>query len=384
MLTIFDRYVARGYLFALAVCYGALTGLYLVIDVSGHISTLYQYSGFWGLAPLVLRVYLPRLPLIFHELTPFVALLAAMFTVSKMQRDNELLCLTASGVSVFRILRPLFTVAVALSLLYLANREWVIPRLVERLVQGDTIMASRNPDVVYYFQRRDGRGNDFTIREYHVFAKKMLDVTITAYYPDDGGPRRHVPSHRIFAREGRWRRDTDGRERWLLSDGSVTFYEPDRTQTPRPTLRFGEDGLRLRLPGETPNSEAEIVSDLQPLQVRKRSEELQYYSTSQLRRLARASPASTDLATSYYRRWASPAAIIVLLMLGLPFVLRGYGGSGFRGIGIGLLLSFVYYVVDAFCLYLGVGGALPPQAAAWLPVLVFGPLGLYLLDGVPT
>lgn len=383
-MTIFDRYVARSYLFSLAVCYGALVGLYLVIDISGHISTLYAYSGFWGLAPLAVRVYLPRLPLIFHELTPFVSLLAAMFTVSKMQRDNELLCLTASGVSVFRILRPLFTVAVGLSLLYLANREWVIPQLLDDLVQGDTILASRNPDVVYFFQRRDGLGNDFSIREYHVFAKKMLDVTITAYYRDERARGLHVPSHRIIAREGHWRRDADGRERWFLSNGSVTFYQPDRTQAPRPPLRFGEDGLRILRPGETPSADGEIVSDLLPQQIRTHEEELQYYSTGQLRRLSRASPESTDLATSYHRRWATPAALVVLLMLGLPFALRDYGRSTFRSIGIGVFLCFIYYAADAFCLYLGVGGSLPPAAAAWLPVLVFGPLGLYLLDSVPT
>jgi len=384
MFATIDRYVARSYLFSLGVCYGALVGLYLVIDISGNITTLYEHSGFWGLGPVVVRLYVSRIPLILHALAPFVPLLAAMFTVSKMRRDNELLCLTASGVSVFRVLRPLFAVTVCFGLLYVANRELVIPRLLDELVEGDTILASRNPDVVFRFQRRDGLGNDFFIREYRVFARKMLVVNITTYYPPEEAGGHHTPAQRIIASEGRWRRDTDGRERWLLSHGRVVFYQPDRTPADRPVLRFGEDGFRIRGADEKPQGETEIVSDLHPRQIRRHSQEMEYYSTAQLAELIRQSPGQHGLKTSYHRRFASPAAVIVLLMLGLPFALRGYGRSVFRSIGIGMFLCFVYYAADVFCLFLGVGGSLPPAAAAWLPVLIFGPLGFYLLDTVPT
>jgi lipopolysaccharide export system permease protein len=384
MFTIFDRYVARSYLFSLLVCYAALVGMYLVIDVSGHIAAFYAQGGFWGLLPLVLRVYVPRIPLIFQLLTPFVALLAAMFTVSKMHRDNELLCLTVSGVSMLRVLRPLFVVAVGISLLYVANRELVLPRLLVNLVEGDTLMSAGDTDVVYNFQRRDGPGNDLFIREYHVFAKEIRGIMVTSYFPMEETPGHHIPAHLLRARQGRWQRDADGRERWVLSDGQVTFYLPDRTPAPRPPLRFAEDGLRLRRPGEAPQGEGELVTDLEPHQIRKQSEELGYYSTAELARLVRETPASDELAASYHRRFASPAAIVVLLLLGLPFALRGYGSSTFRSIGVGIFLCFGYYVVDAACLYLGTGGTLPPVAAAWLPVLVFGPVGFYLLDSVPS
>jgi len=246
------------------------------------------------------------------------------------------------------------------------------------------VLASRNPDTVYRFQRRDGLGNDFFIREYHVFARKMLDVNITTYFAGTEAEGRHVPSRRIYAAEGAWRRDSDGRERWLLSRGRITFYQIDRTPAPRPVLEFGEDGVRLRQPGETAQSETEVISDLQPRQIRPHSEEVEYYGTGRLGQLVRANPSRADLATSYHRRYSSPVAIVVLLMLGLPFALRGYGTSTFRSIGVGVVLCFVYYVADAFCLSLGVAGVLPPAAAAWLPVLVFGPLGFYLLDSVPT
>jgi lipopolysaccharide export system permease protein len=384
MFTIFDRYVARSYLFSLLVCYAALVGLFLVIDVSGHIGALYGYSGFWGLLPLVLRVYVPRIPLIFHELTPYIALLAAMFTVSKMHRDNELLCLSVSGVSIMRVLRPLFVVGVGIALLYVANREFLVPRLQVELERGDAIMSAGDTDVVSNFAAVDGLGNYIFVHEYRIFAQEMRGVIITAYYPGEETQGHHVQRRLVRAREGRWRRDADGRERWFLSDGQVTFYRPDRTPEPRPVMAFKEDGLRLRTPGETPQGEGELVTDLEPQQIHSQSQELDYHSTSELGRLLQAAPTSEDLAASYHRRFASPVAIVVLLLLGLPFALRAYGATTFRSIGIGIFLCFGYYAVDFACLYLGKGGQLPPMAAAWLPVLVFGPVGFYLLDSVPS
>jgi lipopolysaccharide export system permease protein len=303
-----------------------------------------------------------------------------------MHRDNELLCLTVSGVSILRVLRPLFVVAVGVVLLYVANRELVLPRLLVNLVEGDTIMSQGDSDVVYNFQRRDGMGNYIFIREYHIFAKEMRGIMITSYFPSAQTQGHLVPARLLQAREGRWQRDSDGRERWVLYGWQVSFYRPDRTPQERPPLRPlpADEGLALRWPGESTRGEGEMVSDLEPHQIRKQSEELAYYSTAELARLVRVSPGNDDLVASYHRRFASPAGIVVLLLLGLPFALRGYGASTFRSIGIGIFLCFGYYVADAACLYLGTGGTLPPVAAAWLPVLVFGPVGFYLLDSVPS
>ena len=376
-----DRYVVRSYLFSIAVCFGALVGLYLVVEISGRVTTLYRHSGPWGLGPLVMSIYLPRIPHIVDGLTSFVVLLAAMFTVSKMHRDNELLCLVASWVSIYRVLRPIFVVAVAASLLYVANRELVIPLLLDDLVEGDTILDARNPDLVYNFEHRDAQGNDFAIRQYRVFAQRMTGVAITVYYPPEQTGGRYVRSRNVVAREGHWRREADGQQRWLLSHGTVRFFRSDHSPAPRPVLSFGEDGFRIRRPGEKPEKETELVSGLEPRQIRSHSEEMEYYSTAQLAKLIEKYP---ELATSYHRRLASPVAIIVLLMLGLPFALHGYASNVFRSMGVGVFLCFAYYVADALCLSLGRGQALPAAAAAWLPVLVFGPFGFYLLDRTPT
>ncbi len=73
-----------------------------------------------------------------------------------------------------------------------------------------------------------------------------------------------------------------------------------------------------------------------------------------------------------------------LLLLGIPFVLRERHKSPVAGVGLCLVLSSAYFVVDFLLRDLGNRGSLPPVAAAWLPPLVFGSLGLATYDSMRT
>ena len=65
-----------------------------------------------------------------------LALVSAMFTVSWIQRHNEMTALMAAGVSRFRVLLPIICAVAGVSLLSAANRELVIPRLRSELSAG--------------------------------------------------------------------------------------------------------------------------------------------------------------------------------------------------------------------------------------------------------
>jgi lipopolysaccharide export LptBFGC system permease protein LptF len=270
-----------------------------------------------------------------------------------------------------------------ITLAFVAGREVIIPHLQEELVRVDWIKDAKNPNEVRRYQRQDGEGNHIFIGEYRVFDRKMIKVHVTTYYPP-GSDGRRATRQRIYASEGHWGRDErDGRDRWFLSDGTVTLYAPDGSPVGT-TLRFREDGVRVLHPGENPNGPMEFVSDLSPVQVRPHSDEERYYSTAQLRQTLERTPDTGGLATRYYQRYSSPLNIFVLLLLGLPFALSGRGRNAFHSVAFGAVVCFAYVVVMIYCSRLGDDGTIPAWAAAWLPVIVFGPVGALLLDGVPT
>ena len=67
--------------------------------------------------------------LFFDRTAGLFALVAAMFTVSWIQRHNEMTALMAAGISRVRVVKPVIIAAVVVAVFAAANRELVIPRL---------------------------------------------------------------------------------------------------------------------------------------------------------------------------------------------------------------------------------------------------------------
>ena len=60
-------------------------------------------------------------------------MMAAIFTVTWMQRNNEQLAMLAAGVSTHRAIRPVLVSSVIVSGFSVANQELIMPRYAEEL-----------------------------------------------------------------------------------------------------------------------------------------------------------------------------------------------------------------------------------------------------------
>src|SRR5262245_24107252 len=85
----------------------SLISLYVVIDLFSHLDAFVNRPG--GLiasATFTIHYYGYRVPQVFDLMAEPIALLAATFTVSWMQRNNELLPQLSAGIPTRRALRP--------------------------------------------------------------------------------------------------------------------------------------------------------------------------------------------------------------------------------------------------------------------------------------
>ncbi len=79
-------------------------------------------------------------------------------------------------------------------------------------------------------------------------------------------------------------------------------------------------------------------------------------------------------------RYAAPLASLVMLLLASPAMRRqGRSSAALIGGFLGLSLGLGFVVAGGILNALGRAGALAPTIAAWLPVLAFGAIGLFLL-----
>ena len=99
MITTLDRMILGSFFRSYLIVWASLLSLYVVIDLFTNIDSFGKVAGgFRGIALHVFQYYFYQLALIFDRLSEAITLLAAMFTVSWMQRNNELLPQLSAGI----------------------------------------------------------------------------------------------------------------------------------------------------------------------------------------------------------------------------------------------------------------------------------------------
>ncbi|MEX0641579.1 MAG: LptF/LptG family permease, partial [Pirellulales bacterium] len=126
-LLIIDRYLLRQFVQTYLICFFSLTGLYVVIDSFTNLEEFITYSrGHGSLLAVMGQYYAYRALSFFDTTSHVVTLIAAMFTVTWIQRHNELTALEAAGIPKSRVIKPLIAAVLVIIALKVVNREYVV------------------------------------------------------------------------------------------------------------------------------------------------------------------------------------------------------------------------------------------------------------------
>ncbi|MGD0041896.1 MAG: LptF/LptG family permease, partial [Isosphaeraceae bacterium] len=102
-MRILDRQRYWSFIKAYFTCYVSLVGLYIVIDAFSNLDEFMKRAdGFVELIKVMGRYYLLHQALYFDQLGGVIGMMAAIFTVTWMQRNNEHLAILAAGISTHR------------------------------------------------------------------------------------------------------------------------------------------------------------------------------------------------------------------------------------------------------------------------------------------
>ena len=122
---------------AYVICYVSLVGLFIVIDAFSNMDEFTKRAdGVVEMAQVMGRYYLIHQSLFFDYLCGVIGMMAAIFTVTWMQRNNEQLAILAAGVSTHRAIRPVLVSSVIVSTFAVANQELIMPRYAEELAKS--------------------------------------------------------------------------------------------------------------------------------------------------------------------------------------------------------------------------------------------------------
>ena len=136
MLSILDRQRYWAFFKAYMICYVSLVGLYIVIDAFSNLDEFTKRAdNSIELFKIMSRFYLVHQSEFFDRLCGVIGMMAAIFTVTWMQRNNEQLAMLAAGISTQRAIIPVLLSSVVVSLFAVANQEVVMPLFGEELAR---------------------------------------------------------------------------------------------------------------------------------------------------------------------------------------------------------------------------------------------------------
>jgi lipopolysaccharide export system permease protein len=367
-MSLLDRVLIRAYLKAYLVCLVSLLGLYIVIDLFMNLEDFIGHARLVDVAGHIATYYGYKTSQIFDRLCEAIVLLAAMFTVAWMQRNNEVLPLLSAGVSVRRVVRPVLVGACLLLGLSVANQELVIPRIAKFLVVDRDDPKAEHPLPVQGVFEPNGlhlEGDQAFPQEWSV---KHLRCTL----PENiaGGLLHLTAENAYYFPPGAEPRGGG----WLLTD--TMPREVDMGNAPlKEVLEFLDPGKYFLHVQEA------------SFDVLTRNRTWYNLASTAYLRAELAKPESTRLAPMavlFHTRLTRPVLGVILVLLGLSVILRDQNRNVFISAGLCLVLCGLFFGATFTCKHLGDNEYLSPALAAWLPVLTFGPLSLVLFDAAHT
>lgn len=353
-MKILDRYVLREFLGYLALGLTGFIVIFIVVDVFEKIDVFLDHR-----APLTLigRFYAYRAPEVVVQVLPVALLLATFLALGQLNKFGELTAMRSCGLSLIRILLPVFAVASGAVLGSLALGEFVVPlanrerdRIFEEQIQGvRRAEAAERADVTYL-----GRGGQILYtRLYLVNQRRMHEVSLQEF--EKGELRR-----RVDAAEASW-----NGEHWVFVSGIDRHFDQGEERA--------EPFDRLEIPALAERPEDFAKETRQP-------DEMNWFELrDHVVRLRASGARVANYLVDLHLKLAFPLVNLIVVTIGASIASRLRLQSAAVGFGLSVAIAFLYYAFMRTGQALGHQGALPPYLAAWLGDLVFAAVGVFML-----
>jgi lipopolysaccharide export system permease protein len=362
-----DRYILKSFLTNYIIALSVMVGLYVVLDLFVNLDefTEIQSESTWQTIAKIIDYYGYNMFLYFAQLTGVIILLAACFTLGKFHRTNELTAVLASGTSLYRVAAPVLLAAIAMNALYFIDQEFILPRIADKLSRKHSDIEGRDTFPVMFQPDRDNAL--FSAMRFSPRSKEIRGLIVMGR--DEASQMTYV----IRADQARW---DEAFGRWHL-----------------------EKGYRMQLVGEGAATSAdelgrqpigEYESDLTPKDLALLQATLwtSFVSLPELEQLQKRyeGTGAAEFIKVKHKRMTTVFINMILLCLGIPFFLNRERPSVIVAGGKCLIVCGACYAATFFCQSVDLSslGLTDPALPAWIPVLLFGPVAVLMLDGIKT
>lgn len=360
-MKIIDRYMAKGFLSSFLWCLFVFVIMAVIIDIFSFIDDIVKYK-----IPLqsVIAFYFYYIPTMFVQITPMAVLLSTVYMLSNLNKNNEIIAMKSSGVSLWRVLTPLLVLGFLISIFTFMINDRVIPLTskVSQMIRREELEKYKSggnqakiiENVAVY-----GTENRIVFaRTYNTVEKKLSDIIIHKHDTSENLVLKITANSAIWTGSG-WKfikvimYKVDNAGKML---GSPIFYDEKIISLKERPRDFANKELK-----------AEFMS----------YRELRNYIKNFL---GSGIKITRNLLVDLNYKLAFPFISLIIIMVAAPFAILTMRGGVMIGIGTSIVIGLLYYAVIAISLALGKAGLLPPILAAWSGNIIFAGVGIYLLN----
>ncbi len=354
-MSIISRYLSREILKNFGVILIAVICIYVAVDFFEKIDDFMEAGLPFSKA---VSYFIYKIPFIVAQIMPVGLFLAILIVFGLMSKNNEIIALKSSGISIYALMRPVFSVGLLFAVTLFLFSEVIVPistgkanEIWLREVRKELAVTTRERNVWI-------KGNRSIVHiRYYDSAKKTLNGISLNRFDGDFNLIRRVDAEKGGFRNGRWILQNSMVQTFDRSTGSyqIKFYDENIE-----ALDFTPDDLK---------------------RVIKKSEEMNFKELlDYIKKIEVEGYDATTYRVDLQAKIAFPFVCIVLCLVGTGISFRGRISEGLPVvIAYGLGIVFLYWIFHSFCVSLGYGEMLPPLIAAWTANLIATCVGVLIL-----
>jgi len=348
-MKILDRYLLSKFIFIFSAAMLVFLAIFHVVNI---IENMDRFISHHMTIVEIGKYYWYQLPFFIDIATPMSMLLAAVFTLGGMSRDNELTAIKALGISLYRVCLPLLIFAMFMSVASFFFNDFVVIPYNRKKTQVEKKLMNRHKDfskkIFRNIMLQDNPQRNLVIGKYYLDRKLGRNVSIQIM-------QNNTLKERIDAETIKYNSE---HKTWEIHHFTVRKFKDSAEVSVKSSEGDSLINLNLR-PADF------AKKNIKPKNMR--IGELDSF----ISRLEHTGNDATRWKVKFNYKIAFPLTSFIVVLFGLPLTAMFRRNSIGYGAGISLLVIFIYYGFIKFGEILGYKGILSPFWAAWVGNVVF-------------
>ena len=305
------------------------------------------------------------LPFFLQFIIPLSVMMAVLLTFLRLSKDNEIVAMKSGGISLYGLVPPVLLFCLSAAILTAFMSLYGLPK--GRLAFKDLAIqvVASNLDIGLKERTFNDRFDGITIyvNKMDIRTKTLIDVFIE-------DQRSEKITNTVIAPKAKLVSDSENFIfRLKLFNGTINQVDLGRRSAN--TIYFDSYEMSLNLKQKVAQHRAKGPKD---------EEEMTLFELREYVKTRKKKDDKFFLALmEFHKKFSIPSACIALGILALPLGIQSKTANRFFGIGLGLVFFLMYYMLLSAGWVFGEAGIYPPLIGMWVPNVVMGSIGIYML-----